>query len=399
MAMQSRINLKDVAEEDVRSVVVEKVGEPALDAFVNQFAMAATAHFAITEKALDIVMEPQTETSEEIKEGRDFSYTLIATPKPSYELESYDPVSVKLQRPTVTDEEVEQRLYYVAEQRTQSVPEEGAVAEAGKEMVFSIDTTDKESGEKIDNLTAPRRIYQIGEGFLPEDFDEGIKGMKPGESRTFDWGLPGMEGTEPKPVTSTIEILQINKKVIPAVTDAWVEDTIPGAKTVDDLREMIRREGMEFKEKEFEDQKFFVVASELAKRFKGRISDDLYEYTRTSLLQNLTQSLEQQGMTLEQYLKQMGMEEQQFSMSVMMQVRETLRQGFALDALAKHLKLTLTEADIEDAIHRIAPGNEERARQEYEGTGRTYLLNEAALRTKANKWLLETANIEYVEGA
>jgi len=83
-------------------------------------------------------------------------------------------------------------------------------------------------------------------------------------------------------------------------------------------------------------------------------------------------------------------------MQLMMQVRESLRQGFALDALARHLKLKVTDEDYEDALKRIAPGHEEEARKEYEGTGRTYLITEAALRTKANKWLYDTATFEYM---
>jgi trigger factor len=102
-------------------------------------------------------------------------------------------------------------------------------------------------------------------------------------------------------------------------------------------------------------------------------------------------------MDIKQYLQQQGMDEQQFSMQLMMQVRESLRQGFALDALASHLKLTVSDEDYTDALARIAPNHVEEARKEYENAGRTYLVKEAALRTKANKWLYDNATFEYIE--
>jgi trigger factor len=396
LAMQNQINLKDVAEEDIIPTVIEKVGEPQYLAFLNYYASNSLAPFAVAEKNIDIIMEPQTETTDQLTEGKDFRFIAIVTPKPVYELENYEPVQVKLPAVTVTEEEIKNQMLGLAESFAVTAADEGAEATKGAELTIAIDTKDAKSGEAIPNLTAPKRVYTVGDGFLSEEFDNAVIGMKAGESRSFEWGLPGMEGTEPKPVKSTVSLTQVNKRIVPAITDAWVEANIPGANNVEELKQMIRKEGMDYKTREQEESKLFFTASELAKRFKGTISDEIYEYTRANMLQGLSASLKQQGTDLKTYLASQGMDEQQFSMQLMLQVRESLRQGFALDALAKHLKLTVTEEDYNDAISRIAPGREQQARQEFEGSGRTYLITEAALRTKANKWLIETATFEYI---
>ncbi|MDR2109158.1 MAG: hypothetical protein LBP28_06850 [Coriobacteriales bacterium] len=396
LAMQNRIDLREMAEAEIIPTVIEKVGEPQYRAFLDHYAAASLAPFAVQEKGLEIVMEPQTETTDEIEEGRDFRFIAVVTPKPRFELESYEPVSVKLPQPQVTDAEVDAQLYALAENFARTEPDEGAVVEDGREITIAIETTEVASGEPQRNLTAPKRVYQVGDGFLPAGFDDAIRGMVPGESRSFEWELPGIGEMEAMPVSSTVTLTQVNKKVVPAVTDAWVAATIPNANTVEELKARIRQEGEEYKQKELENQKFFATASELATRFKGFIPDEIYEYTRANMLQGIQASLQQQGMDLKTYLQQQGMDEQQFSMQVMLQVRESLRQGFALDALARHLKLTVTDDDYNDALSRIAPGNEEQAREQYESNGRAYLITEAALRTKANKWLVETATFEFV---
>ncbi|MDR1714091.1 MAG: hypothetical protein LBR39_08090 [Coriobacteriales bacterium] len=141
----------------------------------------------------------------------------------------------------------------------------------------------------------------------------------------------------------------------------------------------------------------FLAASEFAGRFQGQIPDELFEFTREEILANYARSLKAQDMDLETFIEQQPGGSQQFSMALMMQVREVLTHSFCLDALARHLKLEVDEADIEEVFSQMIAGRERETRQEYELTGRMYLIREAALRGKANKWLAQTAVIEYVD--
>lgn len=402
LAKQYKINLSEVKVEDLISHVIKEVGEAQFNAFTNHFAMSLMTPFAINETNTEPIMEPELNTSMQITPGKDFTYVALVTLKPRYELSSYDPVTVKVPPITVTEEEIDVQIANLAQRAITTSVDEGAAVGPNSEMVFAISTKFVDTGEPVDHLTADRRIYAMGADYLPDGFDDEIMGMKAGESRTFNLDLPGVPSIDGTPgptreVTMTIDLTQVNKKVIPAITDAWVKVNFPDAKDVEGLREMLRQQGMEYKTGEQENMKFFLVASTLAERFQGSIPDEIYEYTRGDMLTGISEQLKQQNMTLEQYLEEMGMEQQHFNIQFMMQVRETLRQSFALDALARHLKLTVTEEDIEDTLSRMAPGNEEHARAEIEGTGRIYQLTEAALRTKANKWLMDTATFEIDE--
>jgi trigger factor len=402
LALQNKIDLSKVKMEEFDSVVIETVGEAQYNAFINHYAMSAMTPYAVTEKNIQPIVEPEFRSNSEIVAGREFSFVALVMPKPHYELSSYEPVTVKLPKIVVAEEEIDAQLYNLAERSAKAEADEAAVVAATSEVIFAIATKLKDSGEPVEHMTADRRVYTLGEDFLPKDFDDKLLGMKAGESRTFDFELPGMENFDGTPgptrtVTTTVTLTQINRKVVPSITDAWVQANVPEATDVQGLREMLREQGMAYKSKEQENMRFFLVASALAERFQGFIADEIYEHTRSDMLANLREQLKQSGMTIEQYAQSMGMEQQQFNMNFMLQVRETLRQSFALDALARHLKLKVAEEDKEDALKRMAPGNEERARTDLEGSGRGYLLDEAALRTKANKWLVETAVFEVAE--
>ena len=400
LAMQNGLDVKNIKIEDLESEVLKTVGEAQFYAFLNHYAPTALAPHAISKAGIEPIMEPDVNSSMEFAPDKEFAFTAVVTPKPHYELTSYDPVVVTIPKVTITDEEIDEQLLNLADRTsTSEVLEDGEVG-LNCEVVFSLSTSLTDTGETIDYLTADRRVYELGRDFMPKEFDENLLGMKVNETRTFDYVLPGMIGLagepdEPHAATSTVTITQINQRVVPTIDDAWVTENFPEAKNVEGLRAMMREQGMEFKTKELDDMKFFLVASELAKRFQGKIADEIFEFTRNEMLANLDEQLKQNGMTMEEYTQNIGMDQQQFNMSFMVHIRETLRQGFSLDALARHLKLTASEADIQDALTRMAPGNEDRARSDIEGSGRSYILTEAALRTMANKWLADTAS--YVE--
>jgi trigger factor len=310
LSTQNRIDVSDVVDkgdEVIIQKVIKETGEAQFNAFLNIFTMNSLASFAVSQKKLSIVMDPVVSSSEQVERGKEFSFVAVVSPKPVYELSSYDPVTVKIPKAEVTEAEIDSQLYHIAESRAEVVDD---------------------------------------------------------------------------------------KKVVPAVTDAWVAKTFPDAKNIEGLRALIRAEGEDFKARETEELKLFASASEFAKRLEAQIDDELYEFTRGVIMSNMQQQIQQGGMSLEDFLQQQGLDEQSFSMQIMMQARETLRQGFTLDAVARHLKMKLEEEDINAALTRMAPGNEAAARAQFEGAGRMYQLEEAALRIKANRWIYDNATFE-----
>ncbi|MDR2492251.1 MAG: hypothetical protein LBD25_02150 [Coriobacteriales bacterium] len=180
-------------------------------------------------------------------------------------------------------------------------------------------------------------------------------------------------------------------KVVPEITDEWLAQNVPEVESLEHFRELLREQGNRAKTHKLEDMKPYLTVTELAKRFEGAIPDDLFEYTHNDMMRNVTAALMQQKMTMAEYLKQLDVDERQFSMQMMMQAREVIAQGLSLDALARHLKLEVTDHDIEQVLEAMAPGHAQDAREQYERSGRMYQVIENARRNKANDWLVKTA--------
>ena len=143
---------------------------------------------------------------------------------------------------------------------------------------------------------------------------------------------------------------------------------------------------------EYENYKRNMAAGELAKRFQGSIADEVYESMSRNLMNNMRAEVEQQNMTWDQFVEQQG-GEQQFNMMMMMQTRQMLVQGYALDALFRHEGLVVSDEDVQEACAAMNPQNPQGVRRQMEESGRGFALREAAERIKANKWLLEHADI------
>jgi trigger factor len=401
MAYQNKISFQDAQDAaKLKGTLLEKMGEAQYQAVLDNFVMNYFAPFAIEEKNLEIILNPDLRAPKSVEDGKEFAFTAAVLPKPRYELKSYDPITLKIPEVTVSEAEIDEQLVAISKNAAQQKPDPKGVIADGVEVSFSIRTVEKESGEELNQITSDSRVYKLGDKYLPEEFEQGLLGMKAGDSKDIIYELPGPMGPDGEPlpgkeVTSSVTIKQVFKEVIPAMTDAWVDANFPDISTVPELREEIRKQGIAYKTEENNKIKEGMAASELAERFIGSIPDEIYEFTRNQLLTDMSMQIkQQQGITIEQYIEQQGIDQQQFSMELMMQTRNNLRQGFALDALARHLGLSIDDDDIADVYRRMAPGKEAQAKQEFEGTGRLYIIREAALRTKANKWLVDTATIE-----
>jgi FKBP-type peptidyl-prolyl cis-trans isomerase (trigger factor) len=186
-----------------------------------------------------------------------------------------------------------------------------------------------------------------------------------------------------------------HRKKVPAITDEWIRANLKDIGSLAEFRELLRQEGELRKQKAVDDMMTFMAVSELAKRLEGEIPDEVYEYTRDDMIRNLETGLYQQSTTLKDYLERQGMSEQQFGMEMMMQAHEVIAQGLALDALARHLQMEVSEQDILDTLELMAPGHARDAREQFENTGKMYTVRENARRNKTNQWLAQNAHITY----
>ncbi len=393
-----QMGLRPERDKTVSQLAEEKMGIKNLDSVVEPQAIEALVPFAIDKKNLIPAYPPKPQAKTPLRRGQEFAFTLTVALKPDYELSSYDPVTITVPPFEVNEKAVDERIAQLADNYAEYVADDPHPVEKGDSCKVSLECY--ENGEKLAGLSTEGRTYTTGQGFMPDGFDENIIGMKPGETKSFTFEGPGIDddGNE---VTETVEctatVIEIQKKVLPDINDEWVKKYMPMYKDAASLRGSMLDEMSKQSKQQYDDYQRQLAAGELGRRFQGRIDDPVYESMQQNLMNNLRQELQRQNMTYEQFVEQQG-GQQQFSMMMMMQTREMLVQGYALDALFRHEKMVLNDEDIEAACKAINPqANPKQTRQQMEQSGRGFALRETAERLKANQWLLDHAVVNVVD--
>ena len=389
----NQMGIPPVPNKTPAQAAAEQMGIKDLDTLVVQQAIEALVPKAISKHNLQPAYMPVAQPKGIIRRGRTFQFELDVMPKPKYELKSYEPVSFTVEPFEEDEEAIDREIGKMAEMYMGYVKTDDKPIEDGDNALLKIEA--RKDGEVVPGLTTNKRTYTVGEGYMPVGFDEGLYGMSPGDVKTYTFEGPGLDENDNEIMEEyevTVEVLEIQRKQLPIIDDAWVHQNMPMAKDLADLRAKIGENSNKQRRAFYEDYKRNFAASKLADRFEGSIPDEIYEGMRGDVLRQMKNNVQQQGMTWEQFVEQQG-GEQQVGMYVMLETRQQLVQGFALDAYYRHFDLSYTEEDVMDVCKAVNPQQPDRLRKQMEAAGLGFSLRESAQRLRAAKHLVEHADI------
>lgn len=392
-----QMGVRPLPGKSMEECAQEQMGIKDLDSVVAAQAMELFAPLAIDKRGTTPAFMPQVQPKSQLKRGHTFQFELRVVPKPTYELTSYDPISIAVEPFGGSEAEIDLQISRMAENYVNYVDTDPRTIEQGVEVFLAIKCS--LDGEELKGITTDGRTYSVGAGLMPEGFDEGIMGMAVGETRTFTFAGPDIDadGNQVmKDYDCTVTYLSTQKKVAPVIDDEWVAQNLPMYRDLAGLRASIGEQIDGQRRAQYDEYVRGVAADELSKRFTGRIADEVYEGTARALVANLRAQVAAEKTTWEQFVQQNG-GEQQMNMMMMMQTRAMLTQGFALDALFRHEGMVVSDADIEEVCAQFNPQNPKMARERMEEMGHGFTLRESAERLHANKWLVEHADIRVMD--
>lgn len=395
LALQHGIDLAGIIASDG---LKERFGD-RLEPEVGKCLANQIADRIIRAERLDAALEPEIEGVDSFDMGKGWAFSVSIPLKPLLELSSYDPVQLQVPDFQITDDTVADYIEREIESKAKLIPDDEAVVVFENSDVLVTVATNK-AGMTVGPLTATAANYRLGSGVLPKIFDEKLLAMKPGDVEDFEFDLTsknfiGLDVTEH--MSTHLELHSILKRENVELTDRWVKDNIPGAHDVDSYRRLVRRglqDQGEDRRRQLTEQG---AVNELAKRLpEVQLPAEYYEYSRAGLLQNVSAACNKSGVSVDEFCASQGLSKDRFMMQMLIRGRQVLREGLALDALARHENYVPDEKDISEALIRIDAQRPDEARKMLEMNGRTYQLREMATRIRMRKKLLSEADVEYV---
>ena len=332
----------NVAEKNIDPLALANATtENAINIAVNDIAIA---------EELRILDRPQVDLGDfQPYDVLTFEATIDIVPDVT--LGDYKKLKAKKEAVDVSDAEVDE---VVERMRTQLAEKKTVKREAANDDEVRIDFIGKKNGEAFDGGTAKDYDLVLGSNSFIPGFEEAIVGHKVGETfdvpLTFpeDYHAEHLKGAE---VVFEVTLNDIKEVVLPEVDDAFAVKVGP-FKTVEGMREDIRAELMQQKEKTIEDKYKDDLVGELVAVSTVPMPQLLVDDQIRQIEQDAMQNLMYRGMSPDQYIAQMGYKDHDewHDKEFRVAAERRVQAGLALAELSKAENIEVTKDEL-DARH------------------------------------------------
>ena len=350
----------------------------------------------VSETETETGSESESETGSESESESETETEFNVADLPEYDaseyvtLGEYKDLTVEVAPVEVTDEQVMDKIA----SETKQTLTEGTV-ESGDTV--NIDYVGKIDGEEFDGGSAEGYDLEIGSCTFIDGFEDGIIGMQVGDTKDLELKFPeDYHSTDlaGKDVVFTVTVNSISR--VPELTDEVADSVVEGM-TAEAYQESVRQDledQAKGSQKTEAEQKLLQAVYENA-TIDGYPEENL-QYTIKRATDYYEWLASMYGMSLDDYLKNYGMTQDEFNEQIQPVAEEALGEEMTLLAIAKEENIEVSDEEYEDGLARYAEaqGMDDPSKLE-EAYGENYIKN-SLLQEKVLDFLYENATIEEV---
>lgn len=317
--------------------------------FQSQFldeALNALFDEVVRENQLRPVGQPKVEIKKFVPFSiLDFSITVEVVGK--IKLGDYKKFKLKPEAVSVSTKDIDDVMKSL-QKRMAEKKEVDRAAKEGDEVVIDFSGKDAK-GEDVAGATGKDYPLAIGSDTFIKGFEPQIVGMKKDETKTFDVVFPKDYAHKPlanKKVSFTVTVTAVKEVIEPKVDDKLAADAGP-FKTVKELEQDIERQLSDKKAQDadgiFKDKLLQKLVESSTIPIPSSLLNDQTQIQLDEFKQNLTY----RGMTIEDYLTQAGVtEEELVETELRPQAERKVKVGLALSEVAHDEQINVSEEEV-----------------------------------------------------
>ena len=335
-AMIEKIYGAGIFYEDAANIVIPDAYEKAAD-----------------ECEIDIVSQPEIDVTQ-VEKGKDFIFTATVAVKPEVTLGKYLGVEVEKTETKVLAADVNAELDRIREQNARIVDVTDRAVKSGDQTV--IDFEGFIDGVVFDGGKGENYPLTIGSHSFIDTFEDQIIGANIGDeievNVTFpeDYQADNLAG---KPAMFKVTVKSIKEKELPAANDDFAKD-VSEFDTLAEYKADLKKTLTEKKKDEAAKIKKAKAVEKVVENATMDIPEPMVKSQVQSMVTEMAQRLQMQGLSLEQYMQYMGTEPQQFMMSLRPEALLRIKNSLVLDAVVEAEKITVSDADFEEELNKMA---------------------------------------------
>ena len=334
-----------------RNIIERLYGESFFwEEAVNQ-SYPAAYDAAVKEAGLEPVGVGNMEVSEINAEG----YTFIARVPvmPEVSVEDYKGIEAVKMPVEVTDTDIDAEIERLRDRNSRLISVERA-AQNGDTVILDFDGS--VDGVPFDGGKAEKFTLVLGSGSFIPGFEEKVEGHSAGEEFDIDVTFPAdyhAENLAGKDAVFKIKLHEVQENDRPALDDEFVKD-VSEFDTLDELKESIRKDITERRQKDADSMFENAVLEQFAEKVVADIPDAMIDAEAENVLENQAYQMSQSGIPFETYLKITGATVESMLAEMRPNAEKRVRIQLGLKKIAEDAGIEITEEEIEAQYKKLA---------------------------------------------
>ncbi|ASD62216.1 trigger factor [Bdellovibrio bacteriovorus] len=343
---------------------------------------------ALNEHKLEPISYPEFEFADPT-ENKDFSFSAAFDVRPEITLKKYEGLEVEKEKAEFDPKKIDQVLENIrASRATFEVVAEDRAVKMGDIAVINFEGF--MGGQPLENGSGTDHHLELGAKQFIEGFEDGIVGMKKGETKTLSLKFPDPYHSAElagKPVEFKVTLNQIKAKVLPELTNEFLA-TLGGPSDLETLKKSIQEDLEQTETKRIEDAFKNRLLKTLVKENPVEVPPSLMKEQKASLVEDFKKRMSEQGMGPDDFASYVEKWDGDFEKTA----AEMIQSSFLVDAIAKKHDLFCKKEDLDAKFAEYAQqtGIEESRIKEFYGRPEqasrlTYMLTEEKVIAFLNK--------------
>ena len=299
------------------------------------------------------VCEPKMDVKEIDKDHVKFSFTIIT--RPEVKLGEYKKLDVKKETVKVSKKEIDEEVARMLSRFAEIVVKDNGEVVEGNTAVIDFDGF--VDGKPLEGGNGKDYPLEIGSNTFIPGFEEGLVGMKVGETKDLELTFPKEYTKElaGKDVKFTVTVKQIKERVLPELNEDFYADLgYEDIKTEEEFRKEVEKALKTRKENEAQEKYVNDVLEAAANNLTVELNPEIVDDEVHRMMNDFDQRLSMQGVKLDQYLKITGMSHEDFHKQMAPDAEKRIKERYLLEEVADKEKVEATDEEANARAEEIA---------------------------------------------
>ena len=308
---------------------------------------------ALDELNIEPIDRPDLDV-EEISKDNGLVMVVNVEVKPEFELGNYKGIEIAKADYNVSEEDVESTLKDMVNKNARLVSVEDRAIENGDTAV--IDFEGFESGVAFEGGKGENYPLTIGSGSFIPGFEEQLIGAEPEKEVEVKVTFPEdyhAEDLKGKEAVFKCTVHEIKAKELPELDDEFASE-VSEFDTLDELKADIKAKIKEQKVNDGKRAQEDAAVDAIIESAKMDLPEAMVDTQARQMLDEFAQRMQQQGLTLDQYMQFTGMTADKMMDELRPQAEKRIKTRLVLEAIAKAENIEITDEKLDEEIAKMA---------------------------------------------